>query len=165
MCTNLGGNKVTNKKARQPKKRRGRPPLPATARKGVNLTFRARQDMRQWLGAEAEKSGRSMSEQIEHILEAHRSNQDVVLRALGGEQASEIITPVLLFLSQLDQHGLAWNNEPKLTEKVKEATQIIVDAALTQRVIPLEEYGSLFDKSDDARDRIARIADGAEWIS
>jgi len=146
---------------RESKKRLGRPPLPAKVRKGVNLTFRARADMREWLGAAAEKSGRSISEEIEHILEAHRSNQDVVLRALGGKRSSEVINPLLLFLSQLDQHALAWNDNREMAAKVKEAAQTIVDATITNREIPYDEYGSLFDKSldfDDPQNRIAGLA-------
>jgi hypothetical protein len=148
------------KKSEAPKKRVGRPPLPAKARKGVNLTFRARGDMREWLGSTAEKSGRSISEEIEHVLEAQRSNQDVVLRALGGKHASDVITPLLHFLSQLDRHELAWTDDPVLVAKVKDASQTIVDAAITKRVIPLREYKHLFDTPDsqDPRNRIVGIA-------
>ena len=147
------------------KKRTGRPPLPAKARKGVNLTFRARGDMREWLGSTAEKSDRSISEEIEHILETQRSNQDVVLRALGGKNASEVITPLLLFFSQLDRHELAWNDDPELARKVKNAAQTIVDAAISKRVIPHREYESLFKSlafqdthNQDTHNRIARLA-------
>ena len=149
------------KKPAKPKKRIGRPPLPAKARKDVNLTFRARKDMRQWLGVTAERNGRSISEEIEHILEAQRSNQDVVLRALGGKNASEVITPLLLFFSQLDRHDLAWNDDPELAGKVKDAAQTIVDAAISKRVIPHREYESLFDKSlafQDTHNRIVGLA-------
>ena len=149
------------KKSGAPEKRMGRPPLPAKARKDVNLTFRARKDMRQWLGVAAERNDRSISEEIEHILEAQRSNQDVVLRALGGKNASEVITPLLHFFSRLDRHDLAWSDDPELAGKVKDAAQTIVDAAISKRLIPHREYESLFDKSlafQDTRNRVARLA-------
>jgi len=149
------------KKPAEPKKRVGRPPLPADARKDVNLTFRARGDMREWLRSAAETSGRSVSEEIEQVLEAHRTNQDIVLRVLGGKHASDVVTPLLLFLSQLDRAEFAWRENPELAGKVKEAAQTILDAALTKRVIPNTEYGSLFDKSlphDEPRNRIAGVA-------
>ena len=148
-------------KPRATKKRMGRPPLPAKARKNVNLTFRARADLREWLRSAAEKSDSSISEEIEHILEAQRNNQDVVLRALGGNNASDIATPLLLFLSQLDRHELAWRDDGTLASKVKDAAQTIVDAAITKRIIKREEYDDLLDRSlafDVGPNRIAGIA-------
>jgi predicted transcriptional regulator len=51
-------------------KRRGRPPLPDSERKtGTNLTFRARSGLREKLVAEAQASGRSISEVIERRIE------------------------------------------------------------------------------------------------
>jgi len=56
---------------------------------------------------------------------------------------------------------LAWKDDPKFVGKVKDAAQTIVDAAISQRVIPHREYESLFDKSlsfQDTQNRIASLA-------
>jgi len=47
----------------------GRPPIDAEQRKSFNITFRARQALRERLIKAAELAGRSMSEEIEHRLE------------------------------------------------------------------------------------------------
>jgi hypothetical protein len=48
---------------------RGRPPIAQADRKANNLTFRTRGDMRSKLEEAAQKSGRSISEEIEARLE------------------------------------------------------------------------------------------------
>jgi hypothetical protein len=149
------------KKVRKPKARMGRPPLPAKARKRVNLTFRVREETREWLGIVAEKSGRSISAEIEHVLETHRSTQDVLIRALGSKHAADILSPLMLFLSQLDRQRCAWNEDAALASRVKTAAQAIVDAAISKRVIPHAEYESLFDRSlafEDPQNRIVSLA-------
>jgi len=50
------------------KKRRGRPPKTDAERKSRNLTFRSRGDLRDRLQEAAQKSGRSLSEEIEYRL-------------------------------------------------------------------------------------------------
>lgn len=58
-------------------KRRGRPPLPDSERKGgSNLTFRARAGLRERLLQEATAAGRSISEEIERRLERTFELQD-----------------------------------------------------------------------------------------
>jgi hypothetical protein len=61
-------------KARKPgkmTKRIGRPPKPEGERKSASLIFRARPQLRERLGAAAAASGRSISEEIEYILNRH----------------------------------------------------------------------------------------------
>jgi hypothetical protein len=118
----------------------GRPPIPASERKGINLTFRARGDLREWLGTVAALSNRSISEEIERILEAHRRDQDVVLEALGGKDASEVVRPLLSFLAQLGLDGIVWKGIPKVEAIVQKGAHLITDAAISKRVVSKEEY-------------------------
>ena len=127
-------------KSRRSKKRTGRPPLPARARKGVNLTFRARGDMREWLGARAERSGRSISEEIEQMLEFHRKGEDLVLRVLGGPGTSRIIEPLLRYFGSLEQAGIDWMQDPQRTKLVKEGVDLIIDAVRADQPLPLKEW-------------------------
>lgn len=62
----------------QPAKRRGRPPKDPADRKDGNLTFRTRGDMRRRLSEAAEKSGRSISEEVEKRLEESFSNENLL---------------------------------------------------------------------------------------
>ncbi|SFV06088.1 hypothetical protein SAMN02799631_04351 [Methylobacterium sp. 174MFSha1.1] len=50
-------------------RKRGGQPKPAEQRKRNSLTFRARDDLRARLQERADAAGRSLSEQIEHMLE------------------------------------------------------------------------------------------------
>jgi len=52
------------------KRKRGRPPLKPNQRKRASFNTRLRQEVRDKLGKEAERAGRSLSEEIEHRLEA-----------------------------------------------------------------------------------------------
>jgi NADPH-dependent glutamate synthase beta subunit-like oxidoreductase len=52
-------------------KKRGRPPKPESERKGRNLTFRMRDEVRDWLTVRAAKSGRTVSDEINRILQAN----------------------------------------------------------------------------------------------
>lgn len=53
------------------KPKRGRPPMPAHRRRRHHLTFRVTSATRAALQAAARAEGRSMSEQIEYILNLH----------------------------------------------------------------------------------------------
>jgi len=132
---------VTNtRKPGSPKKRMGRPPLPAKARKVVNFTFRGRKDLREKLGEAASHSGRSLSEEIERILEAHFASQDLVTTALGGEAASEIVKPLLFFLGQLERRGIAWRGNEEIAPLMQACISLIIEAAVAQRTIPYKEW-------------------------
>ena len=50
-------------------KRRGRPPAPEDRRRRHNLTFRIRSDLREQIETAARENGRSMSEELEHLIE------------------------------------------------------------------------------------------------
>jgi len=121
------------------KKRIGRPPLPAKARKAVNLTFRVRRDMREWLRTAAAESGRSISEEIESILEAHRAGQDIVARALGGPHALPLIRPLLLFIDQLGRIAPEWTNDRRLLPAVARCVGFIAEATITKKRLSYEE--------------------------
>jgi hypothetical protein len=134
---------TSRKKPQGRRKRLGRPPLPANVRKGVNLTFRARGDMRDWLRAVAEKSGRSISEEIEQILEAHRKGEDTVLqvlRALGGANASRIIKPLYFYFSSLEGEGIDWMHDADKANLVKRGIDLIIDAVLANKPLPFKEW-------------------------
>jgi hypothetical protein len=69
-------------------RRRGRPPLPDSERKGgSNITFRARESLRERLANAAELVERSISEEVEHRLNQSFTERDVIARAFGREQA------------------------------------------------------------------------------
>lgn len=89
-------------------KRRGRPPKPEADRKGSNLTFRTRGDLRDQLAAASEASGRSISEEIEdRLARSFEAERRAALDAalLGGGRNLEILqtmAAVLMAASKLD---------------------------------------------------------------
>ena len=125
---------------KKPKKRLGRPPLPAGARKATSFTFRSRGDLREKLGAAAAQSGRSISQEIERILELNYSGQDVVLRALGGASGAEVVKPLLFFFNQLDRGGIEWRGNKEIAPLMEACIGIITEAAVRGDVIPYEEW-------------------------
>ena len=64
------------------RKRIGRPPKPAKARKSVNFTFRSRGDMRQKLRDAAALGGRSISEEIERRLDLSFQQEQMAMEAV-----------------------------------------------------------------------------------
>src|SRR5262249_34081911 len=85
-------------------------------------------------------SDRSISEEIERILEAHFSNQDLVTTALGGEGASEILRPLLFFFSQLDRHDIPWRGNDEVASLMQAWLCVISDAAIRCKKMPYDEW-------------------------
>jgi hypothetical protein len=72
------------------RKRIGRPPKPPKNRKSVNFTFRSREEMREQLRVAADRSGRSISEEIEY-----RLNQSFLKELILEAAAKEAVRAVL----------------------------------------------------------------------
>jgi len=96
--------------------------------------------MREWLGVRAERSGRSISEEIEQILEFQRKDEDLVLRVLGGAGTSRIIEPLLRYFGSLEQAGIDWMRDPHRTKLVKEGVDLIIDAVRADQPLPQREW-------------------------
>jgi hypothetical protein len=111
-------------------KRLGRPPKPEEDRKGANLTFRVRKNLRDRIAAAARESGRSISEETEYRVESTFRDEDVAIRSLGGPYASFVIRPILMYLGCLQQSGLAWKDDKALADAVRRGISIIVEAIL-----------------------------------
>ena len=83
------------------KKKGGRPPRPQTQ---GNFTFRTPPELRQWLISEAEKGGRSVSEQITYLLDGVRRNEassrfdDVTSASLATRLLCKRIARALMFM-------------------------------------------------------------------
>lgn len=98
-------------------KRRGRPPLSETERKGRNLTFRSRNQLRKRLVAAARSNKRSMSEEIEGRLES----------TFSVDPTLEMIFSVMNLESL---QGKNWKDDQTSAETVRAAVDwIIADVA------------------------------------
>lgn len=125
-------------------KRRGRPPKAADERKGANLTFRTRADFRARLEEAAEKSGRSVTEEVE--LRVERSFEaDATARRLDdvlsvffshGPHALEFVKDVMVAVSQLHEQKAPdgrligsedWPNSPATRVGVRKAVELLLD--------------------------------------
>jgi hypothetical protein len=70
--------------AESTKRKRGRPALGPAERKSAILKFRARDDLVERMREAAGKTGRSVSEEIEHRLNRSFQTEDALTSALGG---------------------------------------------------------------------------------
>ncbi|MET3694583.1 Arc family DNA-binding protein [Methylobacterium goesingense] len=66
-------------------RKRGGQPKPPEERKRNNLTFRARDELREQIRISAEASGRSVSEEIEHRLELSLARAEQIQADLGED--------------------------------------------------------------------------------
>jgi hypothetical protein len=103
----------------------GRPPK-SGERKGVNLTFRTKLDLKSLLQKAASDSGRSLSEEMESRIEDSFRTQDLI-RTLGGPQADPVVRPILYYLGALEKHGMNWRSDPKAAEAVREGISVITE--------------------------------------
>jgi hypothetical protein len=106
----------------------GRPPKPEDERRAINLTFRARKNLRQRLLEAAEENQRSLSEETEFRIETTFRDQDVVMRALGGQNAEGVVRPILYFLGVMERQGRNWRNDPDVADAVREGINTITEA-------------------------------------
>jgi Arc-like DNA binding domain len=72
------------------RKRIGRPPKPPNNRKSVNFTFRSREEMREQLRVAADRSGRSISEEIEYRLN-QSFQKELILEAAAKEAVRAVL--------------------------------------------------------------------------
>ena len=140
----------------RPKRKPGRPPLPDSERKGgANLTFRARAGLRERLAAEAAKSGRSMSEEIEFRLnrdlhwgqeaariQAIRQAGLQIVRDVGGGVTVNVNPEMLL----AEADGILRSGFIGAEDVDKSPTEIMVKRAVAEA---LKEAGLARPKSEE----------------
>lgn len=127
----------------QPKKR-GRPPKPADERKGHNLTFRTRANLRERLEEAAEKSGRSVTEEVE--LRVERSFEtDRIVRGFNdlssifvenGDAARHFASAMMGLIASVQEAKAAdgrqigsqdWSNSPATKAGVRICVSSLLD--------------------------------------
>ena len=130
-------------------RKRGGQPKPAEERKRNNLTFRARDELRESIRDAAEGSGRSISEEIEYRLELSVARRDE-LEHRWGKDMLRIAEGMAASLSMIEQVAdKSWHQDDKLTDLFKiTASQVIqnyrdrmlnVTYDLPQGAVSLEE--------------------------
>jgi hypothetical protein len=103
-------------------KKRGRPPLPDSERKGgSNITFRARGGLRERLAQAAAKAERSISEEIEHRLERYEDMGEGPVRDLLIDLAG-----LVRFVEA--RSGWKFTNTPEDYEKIATVITNILDS-------------------------------------
>jgi hypothetical protein len=111
-------------------KGRGRPPKPQAQRKRANLTFRVRDELRSRLEAAATVAQRSVSEEIEHRLEASFRDEELLIDNLGGRAAQPIIRPLLMFFELLSLRGKDWTKNKETADTLSDAMRRIIDGVV-----------------------------------
>jgi hypothetical protein len=118
------------------KRRLGRPPKPKEELKSRNLTFRAREKLRDSLQQAAHENGRSISEEIEYRLESTFKEQEVIIRALGGPDAEYLVRPILFFLGLLRTRQIKWKDDPDAAGAMRQAIGLIAEAVFCPSAPP-----------------------------
>jgi hypothetical protein len=108
------------------KKKVGRPRLAPQERKARNLTFRSRNDLYESLQAAAERTGHSLSEEIERRLEGSFQDSDPILVALAGKEASIILRLIAVILLQTTRDNKSWYENRELVETVSSAASLVI---------------------------------------
>ncbi|MCC2654530.1 MAG: hypothetical protein K0Q60_4696 [Microvirga sp.] len=142
-------------------KRRGRPPLPDHERKGgANLTFRARSGLRERLVEEAEKSGRSISEEIEFRLNDSFDRNRRIEDEFGGQEIFGIMKTIAWamretgraagFITTRTSEGANhWLTNPYAFDQAVKAVQKVLEAVRPEgEIVPPKATG--FDVLDQA---------------
>jgi hypothetical protein len=124
-------------------KRRGRPRMDLAQRKRANLTFRVRDELRARLEAAARVGQRSISEEIEHRLEASFRDEELLITNLGGTAGQRIIRPLLIFFEFLALSGKDWTKDKETAGSLSDAIKIVVDAVVSGWKPPRRSKGEI----------------------
>jgi hypothetical protein len=108
------------------KKKVGRPRLAPQERKARNLTFRSRNDLYESLQAEAEKTGHSLSEEIERRLERSFHISDPILADLAGKEGPVILRLITEILLKATRDNKNWYENRELVETVSSAASLVI---------------------------------------
>jgi hypothetical protein len=91
-----------------------------------NRTFRVRDTLDEQLQEAAEKSGRSVSEEIEHRLERSFSEDQLASAFLGGDHTAELLRAVSIAIWLVEQEaGKKWNEETFTCALVGRAAHVL----------------------------------------
>jgi hypothetical protein len=118
-------------------KPRGRPPLPPGEKRAKNFTFRSRGNMHDRLSKAAARSGRSLSEEIEHRLDrSFFEGDDSLARMLIGD--NDTGASIIRWIAFQMQSDPEWNSTPA---RGAEMAQRICDHVRAQLVLDLTPEG------------------------
>lgn len=94
-------------------KRTGRPPKNPELGKRINMMFRLNEARRDQLMQDAERNGRSMSEEIEYRLERSYTDVDAITRYLGRQETVELALAVSSLADRVEKEtGKKWSEDP-----------------------------------------------------
>jgi hypothetical protein len=117
------------------KNKGGRPRRHAGQRLSQTRSFRVRGDLDDVLRAAAAKAGRSVSEQIEWMLETAFFSDRLQANILGSELGAEILRLIRVAMATEGVSGRAWSEDPTSAENVRVAANAIISVLAK---LPLE---------------------------
>ena len=122
------------------------------------LNMRTTKELRERLERAAAESGRSLAQEVEHIVEWH-FNFGTLFRHVVGVEADRAIRPLMVFFGIIDAKASDWKHRPTIANAVRESVAIIGEAAFSNRPISAQRQQEFLDPFLKARDRVpAEIA-------
>jgi hypothetical protein len=121
--------------AQKKKSQGGRPPRHTGEVLAKNRTFRVRDRLDEMLREAAAKAGRSVSEQIEWMLETAFFSDRLQANILGSELGAEILRLIRVAMATEGVSGRAWSEDPTSAENIRVAANAIISVLAK---LPLE---------------------------
>ena len=122
-------------RAPQSQRKRGRPPKTSGEAKRSSFNTRIRSKLKTRLEMEAEKAGRSLSEEIEHRLEASLLEDDARFADFGGKGGYDLFHLVGKTLRVIGEQGgkEQWWREPETYNTITEMLPGLLEAFRPKR--------------------------------
>ena len=117
--------------------------------------------LRERLERAAGESGRSLAQEVEHIVEWH-FNYDMWFKHEMSVEADRAIRPLKAFFALLEANAGDWKHKAPIANALRESIALIGEAAFSKGPISAKRQQAFLDPFWNARDRVpAEIALGA----
>jgi hypothetical protein len=120
--------------------------------------MRTTKELRERLGRAAAESGRSLAQEVEHIVEWH-FNTEAFFKGVTGGEADIVIRPVINFIGVLGPQANGWKDKPHIANALRQGIAIIAEAAFANQPLSAKRQQEFLDPFWSAKDRVpAEIA-------
>ena len=106
--------------------------------------------LRELLERVAAKSGRSLVQQAEHMIQSSLRDE-LLFAALGGSVAGSVIRPILFFLGSLESRVGDWRSDPAIANAMRQAIGLIGEAAFAEAPLSKERQQEFLISFYEAR--------------
>lgn len=119
--------------------KRGPAPRGEYAGKSKVMSTRIRADTRDWLERAAAKSGRSLSQEIEHRLRGSFNDDELTFQTFGSRRNYALMRIIAMIMEAVfnpDRPGVDWVDDPYSFDQVVKAVNSVLDAMRPPGAVP-----------------------------